>query len=804
MNKKETTRRCISNLILVVILFFLPMVSSAQTPAVTATLSETIVQPNDTFTITLGIDTAVDAYYLGLEVGFDPQVFEFTGVAETGLMTGGISIADLISEGRIGASVTRTDQLATPGLGDMMVLTFRVLQTAEVGLSDFSFPISELYDSNGLLIDTSPPAVLSQEVIEGISNLRLDLPVINQIAEGEELTVNGSIYVNDISVDESLESVRVTVWVGLNASDTDPASWGESAWIPMEFNEQLDAYHWYQQQVGYLVEPGTYYIALRAQLDAQNYVYGGRSDSGGGLWDGSENNSAQLLITESPPFRYVLAGWNFDDESLAASSGVPANEEVPFQIVGASADGFTSGAEGQAADATDWQFTAGDEKYWLINITTVGFQNLTLSSKQSGTSSSPRDFQVEVSLDSLNWELVSEDTIRVSSSWSSGVIENLPLPPAYEDQPSVYIRWIRRGDIRVDDTEGITTGNNRIDDVFVRGENMNPVEVTVWPGDTNNNGLVDELDVLPLGQYWLSQGPPPVYSGIAWAARSVEAWIPEAATYADATGDGIVNYKDLLPVGLNFGETVSPGKIVAKASEPLAEILLQPLEAGESIHFGIETEEALKLTGVSYRFRIEGAAESSWSMIEHQAGPWAEQWADDDRLLSFSIKQKGSPTGSVSMVHKGRTNPKASNELAEFKIEATENWNGQARIVLERVVVATNREQQALETAELKVKSGNIDGPSGPDIPNELLLRQNYPNPFNPTTVISYSLPNDGPASMKVFDLLGREVTTLFNGPRKAGTYELRFDGSSLASGIYIYRLQAQGKVLTRMFTLIK
>jgi len=804
MKTQETIKSYCLILLCIIACLWVPLTASAQTPVITGTLSETSVQPNDVFTITLGVDSAVDAYYFGTEIEFDPEIFEFAGVSETGLMTGGISIADLLTEGRVGASVTRTDQLATPGLGDMMVLTFRVRQAASVGLSDFSFPVTELYDSGGLIIDIVSPDVITQEVLEGASDLRLDLPALNQITEGEELTVNGSVYVNDITVDEAIESGRVTVWVGVNEIDSDPSGWTESVWTPMDFNSQLDAYHWYLQQVGFLMDPGTYYIALRAQLDAQDYVYGGRSDTGGGLWDGAENINAQLVITESPPFRYVLAGWNFDDESLLASSGVPANEDALFQVVGASADGFSSGASGQAADATDWQFTEGDEKYWLVNISTLGFQNITLSSSQSGTSSSPRDFEIEVSLDSLNWEVISEDTIRVASSWDSGVVSNLPLPAAYEDEASVYIRWIRRGDIRVDGTEGITTGNSRIDDVFIRGENLNPVEVTVWPGDTDNNGLVDELDVLPLGQYWLSQGPPPVYPGIAWTPRTVEAWIPEAATYADATGDGEVNYRDLLPVGLNFGEIISPGKIADKTFVPLAEVLLQPIEMGERIHFTVETEDELELTGVSYRYRIEGIDVDSWTVKESKAGPWASDWLEEDKLLEFSNRQAKLSSGSATFIHKGRTSPRKASRLAEFHIEATKDWSGNARVILERVVVANNREQEALASARLLAESGEVGGPSGPEIPTELLLRQNYPNPFNPTTVISYSLPNDGPATMKVYDLLGREVTTLFSGSQEAGSYELRFDGSSLASGIYIYRLQAEGKVLTRMFTLIK
>jgi hypothetical protein len=68
-------------------------------------------------------------------------------------------------------------------------------------------------------------------------------------------------------------------------------------------------------------------------------------------------------------------------------------------------------------------------------------------------------------------------------------------------------------------------------------------------------------------------------------------------------------------------------------------------------------------------------------------------------------------------------------------------------------------------------------------------LAQNYPNPFNPTTVISYQLPVTSNISLKVYDLLGQEVATLFEGIRQPGKYEATFDGNGLASGVYFYRI---------------
>jgi hypothetical protein len=69
-------------------------------------------------------------------------------------------------------------------------------------------------------------------------------------------------------------------------------------------------------------------------------------------------------------------------------------------------------------------------------------------------------------------------------------------------------------------------------------------------------------------------------------------------------------------------------------------------------------------------------------------------------------------------------------------------------------------------------------------------LAQNYPNPFNPTTKIEFQIPTQAFVQLKVFDLLGREVATLVNEELTPGSYDRVFDGSGLASGIYLIRLK--------------
>ena len=76
--------------------------------------------------------------------------------------------------------------------------------------------------------------------------------------------------------------------------------------------------------------------------------------------------------------------------------------------------------------------------------------------------------------------------------------------------------------------------------------------------------------------------------------------------------------------------------------------------------------------------------------------------------------------------------------------------------------------------------------------PSMFVLSQNYPNPFNPATMISFGLPSNAMVSLKVYDVLGREVSTLLSGELPAGTYSEQWSGEGLPSGEYFYRLQAR------------
>jgi hypothetical protein len=90
------------------------------------------------------------------------------------------------------------------------------------------------------------------------------------------------------------------------------------------------------------------------------------------------------------------------------------------------------------------------------------------------------------------------------------------------------------------------------------------------------------------------------------------------------------------------------------------------------------------------------------------------------------------------------------------------------------------------------------------EIPVKFVLHQNFPNPFNPSSKIKFELPSAGLTQIKIFDILGREVQVLVNKYLNAGIYEVEFDASNLASGIYFYSMETNGFKETKKMILTK
>lgn len=107
--------------------------------------------------------------------------------------------------------------------------------------------------------------------------------------------------------------------------------------------------------------------------------------------------------------------------------------------------------------------------------------------------------------------------------------------------------------------------------------------------------------------------------------------------------------------------------------------------------------------------------------------------------------------------------------------------------------------------ALFKTTNGGVMAVQGSDkVPAMFLLDQNHPNPFNPATTLSFSLPRSGFVTLKVYDLLGKEIATVVNGDLSAGEHRYPFNGALLVSGLYFYRLQTDNFTAVKKMLLLK
>lgn len=179
-------------------------------------------------------------------------------------------------------------------------------------------------------------------------------------------------------------------------------------------------------------------------------------------------------------------------------------------------------------------------------------------------------------------------------------------------------------------------------------------------------------------------------------------------------------------------------------------------------------------------------------------GAFDVRFDNDSRLVSGSSGKMlvRSPSDSLTISHTNHTDDQllfsyvreGSDQVEEVELNPEENITISAEGI-----------------SEIDVQLGVVNSVNpGSERPERLELAQNYPNPFNPATVINYTLPEAGNVALEVFDMTGRRVAVLTHGVQAAGSHSIDFDASDLSSGVYMYRLQTAGSVLTRKMTLIK
>jgi hypothetical protein len=157
--------------------------------------------------------------------------------------------------------------------------------------------------------------------------------------------------------------------------------------------------------------------------------------------------------------------------------------------------------------------------------------------------------------------------------------------------------------------------------------------------------------------------------------------------------------------------------------------------------------------------------------------------ANETIVASFTADLSGLAGGSAVVFASGFLTPSA-------------NQDGEAFSIFAALANGTVVEFPSIIT-DISVSDFNT-------IPETFVMEQNYPNPFNPSTKISFSLPEAENVSLKIYNILGSEITTLVNENLNAGSYQVEFDASNLASGTYIYQITAGKFTQVRKMNLIK
>jgi len=112
--------------------------------------------------------------------------------------------------------------------------------------------------------------------------------------------------------------------------------------------------------------------------------------------------------------------------------------------------------------------------------------------------------------------------------------------------------------------------------------------------------------------------------------------------------------------------------------------------------------------------------------------------------------------------------------------------------------------QTARANTCFEINTGVGTGNNFSTVPTKFSLSQNYPNPFNPVTKINFAIPKQGFVTLRIYDVLGREIKTLVNEVKTAGEYSVDFNASEFSSGVYFYRLESQGFTDIKRMMLIK
>jgi VWFA-related protein len=329
----------------------------------------------------------------------------------------------------------------------------------------------------------------------------------------------------------------------------------------------------------------------------------------------------------------------------------------------------------------------------------------------------------------------------------------------------------------------------------------------VWPGDTDNNCRVDQVDILPLGLYWGKSGAARAVPTMAWNGQPCLPWTPELSTYADANGDGIVNQTDILAIGLNWGkgrtllkgepDMPAPEKTNASLSMNISQAAPAP---NTSFTFNVLVSEIVDLFGIAFEMCNDHPGDVFIDSV--LVAPWFSsdvvQYVKIDNQtgkVSIGLSRKAGCEGVTGAGALLQVKAHISSQAAigttvrlDVKSIVAQNSKGQTILLASQPAFFTITDPAAVECIT--------------NLPATFQLAQNYPNPFNAATRIDFSLPKPGMVWLAIYNIAGQELQWLQRGFLAAGQYSVRWNakddvGRKMPGGVYLVKLSCGNECKT-------
>ncbi len=614
-----------------------------------------------------------------------------------------------------------------------------------------------------------------------------------------KLGVNKKFYalygLPDVTTVLNTSSPVVTAYIGYNTSNTNPSTWPEGNWVLATFVQKTGNYHEYEASFGSTFNVGTYYYASRFKLNDDSYVYGGYSESGGGIWNGTNNVNGVIIVgAELPLFENfdnvttpnLPNGWTKSGTNPAWGTAGSNYQSSPYSVQ-AYHYGNTN------ADA--WLFSpplnlVGGTTYkivfysWHSNLFSGGRLN-----GKFGTTATP------AGMTSLNvFDLIVNTTkTRYSATFTPSSSGTYYF--GWHNYSTYYTTY--PGPLCIDNIEiyeaPANTSSQTISSYNTSSFSFGSTGVTIKFDAGNSQNLtinVDQINSSPGINGSLPSGVNQIaskYWNIALTSGSITTGVYSISI--DVSGiSGVNSAKDLYLLKRadsnsewqNIGKPVyTEGNVCTWTGQtsfseftlggdsenplPVELIYINAYVKNRNVHLNWQTSTEVN----NYGFEIERAiiqqvgqtSVCQWNKIGIVNG-----YGNSNSPKEYSFIDNNPPSGKIKY------------RLKQIDFDGSFKYSQEVEV--------------------------NIDAPK------EYSLEQNYPNPFNPVTTIKFSIPEyageEIMTTLKVYDVLGREVATLVNEPKTAGYYEVKFNASQLSSGVYFYKLESGRFVQIKKFVLMK